>query len=155
MNTPIAPKELLKECLLLAKIAFNQGEVPVGAIIYDNDNHKIIAKSYNQVEQKQNPLAHAEMLALREATQIKQNKFLNNCDMYVSLEPCPMCASAISLAKIRRLYFSSYDKKSGGVDHGAKIFNSASCHHTPQVYGGICDEDSSKLLKEFFNNLRE
>lgn len=144
----------MKEAINLAKLAYDVGEVPVGAVIYDKDESKIIARCYNLVEKNNNPTCHAELLAINEACKYKSNKFLTNCDIYVSLEPCPMCAQAISNVKINRLYFAAFDKKSGGVDHGAKIFNASSCHHKPQIYGGLLEADSQKLLTDFFQDLR-
>ncbi len=144
----------VKIALEKAGEAFKEGEVPVAAIIIDYKKDKIIAVTINQVELLKDVTAHAEMLALREACQLVGNKFLGNCDMYVTLEPCPMCAQAISFARIRRLYFGAYDIKSGGVEHGAQIYNSSSCHHRPEVYGGIAEEESAKLLKDFFKTKR-
>ena len=134
--------------------ARDAGEVPVGAVVVDCKTDNIITATYNLVEQQQNPSAHAEMLAITQATAKTDNKFLSDCDLYVTLEPCPMCAAAISLARFRRVYFGAYDPKSGGVEHGAKIFSASSCHHKPEIYGGIMESQCSKLLSDFFASKR-
>lgn len=132
----------------LAKIGERRGEVPIGAVIV-KDN-KVIVEFHNLVEAFCDPTAHAEMLALRKACEIVGSPRLEGCDMYVTLEPCPMCAQAISFARIRRLYFGAYDPKGGGVEHGPRIFNQPSCHHKPEVYGGISERECGDMLKAFF-----
>lgn len=136
-----------------AKLSAIRGEVPVGAIIVNSQDNMVIARSGNKVEELKDPTAHAEILVIREATRLLGTR-IQNCDLYVTLEPCSMCASAASLARIRRLYYGAYDIKSGGVDHGARIFNHSNCHHKPEVYGGIKEETSRQLLKKFFANRR-
>lgn len=131
-----------------AKLAFGQDEVPVGAVIVENG--KVICASYNQNIALKDPTAHAEILVLRQAALIKGSHRLDGCDIYVTLEPCPMCAAAISLAKIRRVYYGASDAKSGGVENGARVFNQSSCHHKPDVYCGIAQEECAQLLKDFF-----
>ena len=148
----IKSNPFIAEALNQAKIAFEQGEVPVGAVIV-KDN-KIIASAYNQNIALQDATAHAEILAIRKANKILQSHRLDDCDLYVSLEPCPMCAAAISLARIKRLYYAASDAKSGGVENGAKIFNHKQCHHKPEIYSGIGAVESEKLLKEFFSQKR-
>jgi tRNA(adenine34) deaminase len=147
------PNPFIAEALNQAKIAFDQGEVPVGAVVV-KDN-QIIASAYNQNISLKDPTAHAEILALRWAAQILQTHRLENCDLYVSLEPCAMCAGAISLSRIRRVYYSASDLKSGGVENGAKVFSHSQCHHKPEIYGGIGASDSEKLMKEFFAQKRK
>jgi tRNA(adenine34) deaminase len=142
----------IQEALNQAKIAFSQGEVPVGAVIV-KDN-QIIAAAYNQNITLQDSTAHAEILAIRKANQILKTHRLDDCDLYVSLEPCPMCAAAISLARIKRLYYAASDPKSGGIETGAKIFNHQQCHHKPEIYSGIGALESEKLMKEFFSQRR-
>jgi tRNA(adenine34) deaminase len=137
-----------------AEIAYSQDEVPIGAIIVDTLTGKIIAAAHNEMEQQSNPTAHAELLAIQKACQKRNVGRLENCDIYVTLEPCPMCAQAISFARLRRLYFGAYDPKGGGVDHGAKVFNTSSCHHIPEIFGGIEEERCSQLLKSFFTMKR-
>ncbi len=148
----IKPNQFTAEALNQAQIAFDQGEVPVGAVIVKNN--QIIAAAHNQNITLQDSTAHAEILAIRKANQILKTHRLDDCDLYVSLEPCPMCAAAISLARIKRLYYAASDAKSGGVENGAKIFTHKQCHHKPEIYGGIGAAESEKLLKEFFAQKR-
>src|SRR5271163_3991948 len=136
-----------------AEAAGWRGEVPVGAVLIGADG-ALIAASGNRVEEKHDPTAHAEMVVLREATAKVGQKQLDGCDLYVTLEPCPMCAGAISLARIRRLYFGAYDPKSGGVEHGPRIFDQPTCHHRPDVYGGIDERRAGALLRAFFRARR-
>lgn len=138
--------------LLEAEHAFEVGEVPVGAVIVYNGN--IISKQHNLTKSLSDPTAHAEILALRDAGLILSNDKLVDCDIYVTLEPCPMCAHAISLARIRRLYFGAYDTKGGGVENGARVFHSSSCHHEVEYYGGIMEDNSEDILKRFFKAVR-
>lgn len=145
---------LMDEAIKEAQIAFEKDEVPVGAIIVDSKTGEIIAKSHNKNVSGRDSTAHAEMLALKEACESKKSHRLDDCDMYVTLEPCAMCAGAISLARIKRLYFGAQDKKSGGVHNGAKIFDSKSCHHKPEVYCGIKAAACEKLMKDFFAKKR-
>jgi len=130
-----------------------RGEVPVGAVLVGADG-AVIAACGNQVEATHDPTAHAEMLALRAGAAMLGQKQLDGCDLYVTLEPCPMCAAAISLARIRRLYFGAYDPKSGGVEHGPRIFNQPTCHHRPEIYGGIDERRAAALLRAFFQEKR-
>ncbi len=137
-----------------ARAAAARGEVPVGAVLMDARRGAILATSGNRVEELNDPTAHAEMLVIREATRISGAVRLEQCDLYVTLEPCPMCATAISFARVRRLYFGAYDPKGGGVDHGPRIYQQPTCHHAPEVYGGLGETDASNILKEFFQNKR-
>lgn len=146
--------DYMEVALSTAEIAAHRGEVPVGAIIVDTASGRIIANSGNQMVGRSDPTAHAEMLALRAAGNMIGSQRLVDCDIYVTLEPCPMCAAAISLARIRRLYFGAYDPKGGGVEYGARIFDQTSCHHRPEVYGGIHESKSATLLKNFFETRR-
>lgn len=132
--------------------ARENGDVPIGAVIVQGD--KIIAAAGNEVEYLNDPTAHAELNAIRWATTLLASPRLSDCDLYVTLEPCPMCAHAISLTRIRRLYFGAYDPKGGGVDHGPKIFNQKTCNHKPEVYGGIKEKECGELLTEFFEGKR-
>jgi len=136
-----------------AEAAGRRGEVPVGAVLVGDDG-AVIAASGNRVEEQRDPTAHAEMLVLREAAATLGAKQLDGCDLYVTLEPCPMCAAAISLARVRRLYFGAYDPKAGGVEHGARIFDQPTCHHRPEVYGGIDERRAAALLRAFFQARR-
>ncbi|MDB4831701.1 nucleoside deaminase [Hyphomicrobiales bacterium] len=136
-----------------ARLAYNLDEVPIGAVILDK-NKKIISIAHNLVRFNKDPLAHAEILAIREAAKFMGNERLIDCDIYVTLEPCSMCASAISHARIRRLYYAADDVKHGAVENGIRFFNSNNCFHKPEVYGGISAEASVSLLKNFFKNKR-
>ena len=134
----------------LAQTAFENNEVPVGAVVVQNRNSEILAAFSNQMRTTGSSLANAEMLALQKSMEILKNERLVCCDMYVSLEPCPMCAQAISFARIDTLYYAADDQKSGGVSSCPKIFESTSCHHKPKVVSGMMQKESSDLLKQFF-----
>ncbi len=137
-----------------AEQAFFKDEVPVGAVVVDSQTGEIIAKAHNEMMQQNNPLAHAELLAIQQACSLKGEGRLPMCDIYVTLEPCPMCAQAISFARFRRLFFGAYDSKGGGVDHGPRIFNATSCHYVPEIIGGFEEQRCSKLLLNFFEKKR-
>ena len=128
------------------------GEVPVGAVIVKNG--EVISSAHNLVETENNSLLHAEMIAIRRASDKLQDKYLNGCHLYVTLEPCAMCATAISHARISRLYYAASDQKSGGIESGPKIFSQDTIHHKPEIYSGIMQEEAKKLLQEFFQKLR-
>ena len=130
-----------------------RGEVPVGAALLDAQG-KVLAADGNRTEGLADPTAHAEMLVIRAAAQRLGRPRLTECDLYVTLEPCPMCAQAISFARIRRLYYGAADPKGGGVEHGPRIFASSSCHHRPEVYGGIGERRAAELLRRFFGARR-
>ena len=151
MMTKINPMTI---ALNEAEKAGKNGEIPVGAVVYSPKAKEVIAKAGNQVEAMQNPLYHAEMIAINEACKKLGIKTLDDLDIYVTLEPCSLCASAISLVRLKRLYFGAYDAKSGGVVHGAKIFQNKSCHFRPEVYGGIEEQRASSLIKDFFAKIR-
>lgn len=136
-----------------ARRAAAVGEVPVGAVVVDAAG-RLIASAHNRVESDRDPTAHAEILALREAGRRQGTPRLADCDLYVTLEPCPMCAQAIAFARIRRLYFGAPDPKGGGVEHGARVFAASSCHHRPEVYGGIGERPAAELLRAFFQERR-
>ena len=137
-----------------AEAAAALGEVPVGAVLVDGETGEILARAHNLVETDKDPTAHAELLVIREAAQRLGAKRLTRADLYVSLEPCPMCAQAIALARLRRLFFGAYDPKGGGVEHGPRIFAQPSCHHRPEVVGGVQERRAGKLLKTFFRERR-
>lgn len=136
-----------------ARAAAERGEVPVGAAILGPDG-AILAAAGNRTRELADPTAHAELLAIRAACAALGSERLTGCDLYVTLEPCPMCAAAISFARIRRLYFGASDPKGGGVEHGPRVFSHATCHHVPEVYGGIGETEAAALLKEFFASRR-
>ena len=137
-----------------AKAAAARGEIPVGAVVLGPDG-SILARAGNATEALNDPTAHAELLALRAAAAACASPRLPDCDLFVTLEPCPMCAQAISLFRIRRLIFGAYDPKGGGVDHGARVFNAASCHHRPEIIGGVGETASQTLLRDFFRMKRQ
>ena len=144
----------MERALELAEIAFEQGEVPVGAIVVEGKTGKIISESHNLVEKYKNPSFHAEIIALQKAQEIKNSKYLDDCDLYVTLEPCPLCASAISLYRIKRLYFGAYDIKSGAVESVTNFFHQKNCFSKPEVYSGLYHDKSSNLMLKFFEKLR-
>ena len=136
-----------------AKAAAKRGEVPVGAVVVD-EHGAVLARAGNRTLELKDPTAHAEMLCIRAAAEKLGSERLTACDLYVTLEPCPMCAAAISFARIRRLYYGAEDEKGGGVDHGARIFSQPTCHHAPEVYGGINARVCGEILKSFFSARR-
>ena len=140
------------EAFAEAEAAAKRGEVPVGAVMVRGG--AIIARGGNRVVELRDPTAHAEMLVLRAAAAALGSERLEDCDLYVTLEPCPMCAAAIALARIRRLSFGAYDPKGGGVDHGPRIFDQPTCHHRPEVTGGVDETRAGELLKRFFQERR-
>lgn len=136
-----------------ARAAAARGEVPVGAVVTDAAG-RILARAGNEVEALHDPSAHAELLALRAAAQARGEKVLPDCTLTVTLEPCPMCAQAASFFRVRRVVFGAYDPKGGGVEHGARIFAAPSCHHAPEVVGGVREGECGALLRDFFAALR-
>ena len=136
----------------LARQAASKGEVPVGAIVVHNNN--IIASAHNLTETERDPTAHAEILAIRTACAALGDARLPDCDLYVTLEPCAMCAAAISFARIRRLYFAAFDTKGGAVENGTRFYTQATCHHAPEIYGGIAEAAAAQMLKDFFKDKR-
>ena len=142
----------IEDALQQAEAAFAAGEVPVGAVVVRDG--AVIAEARNRVEADQNPQAHAEMLAIAEACRVLGRKWLEDCDLYVTLEPCPMCAGALSLARIRRVYYGAADPKSGGVDHGPRVFAQPTCHHAPEVIAGVEERRCRKPLTAFFAQRR-
>ncbi len=141
------------EALEEARAAGARGEVPIGAVVVDRAG-QVLARAGNRTEETKDPTAHAEMLAIREVCAQRGEARIPDCDLYVTLEPCPMCAAAISFARIGRLYYGASDPKGGGVEGGARIFHQPTCHHKPELYPGIGDEDSAALLRDFFQALR-
>ena len=141
----IALEEARKACV--------RGEVPVGSVLV-GANGNILAAEGNRVEQHSDPTAHAEILAIRAGAETLGTPRLEGCDLYVTLEPCPMCAQAISFARVRRLYFGACDLKGGGVENGPRLYAQPTCHHRPAVYGGIDEQRTGQLLKAFFASRR-
>jgi len=136
-----------------AEAAARRGEVPVGAALVGAGG-RVLARTGNRTLELSDPTAHAEMLAIRQAASALGSERLTDCDLYVTLEPCAMCAAAISFARIRRLYFGAGDEKMGAVEHGPRFFAQATCHHAPEVYSGIGGERSKRLLLDFFQSRR-
>jgi tRNA(adenine34) deaminase len=136
-----------------ARAAAERGEVPIGAVIVSADG-TIVSAAGNRTEADRDPTAHAEMLAIRAAGARLGSARLVDCDLYVTLEPCPMCAQAISFARIRRVYYGASDPKGGGVEHGPRIFSQPTCHHRPEVYPGIAEREAGELLRAFFKERR-
>jgi tRNA(adenine34) deaminase len=143
---PLSPMQIALE---EARAAAARGEVPVGAVITDAAG-QVLARAGNRVEECRDPAAHAEMLVLRQAAAARRTKYLVDCVLTATLEPCPMCAAAASLYRIRRLAFGAYDPKGGGVEHGARVFSAASCHHVPESVGGVREAECAALLRAFF-----
>lgn len=136
-----------------ARLAGARQEVPIGAVIVAADG-TVLAAEGNRTEERRDPTAHAELLAIRTAAAKLDAPRLVDCDLYVTLEPCPMCAQAISFARIRRLYYGAADPKGGGVEHGARIFTQPTCHHRPEIYPGIGESEAAALLRAFFQERR-
>ncbi len=149
-SPPVSP---MQRALEEARAAAERGEVPVGAVILGPEG-EVLAAAGNRTLEEKDPTAHAEILAIRAAARALGSERLIGCDLYVTLEPCAMCAGAISFARIRRLYYGAEDPKGGGVDHGPRFFNQATCHHRPDVYGGIGEREAAELLKAFFADKR-
>lgn len=135
-----------------ARAAAAAGEVPVGCVIVRDGT--VLARAGNRTLADKDPTAHAELIAIRAAAAALGSERLTDCDLYVTLEPCAMCAAAISFARIRRLYFAAADPKGGAVEHGVRFFAAATCHHRPEIYGGIAESEAAALLREFFRERR-
>lgn len=145
-------RSFMDEALAEARLAAAAGEVPVGAVVVKDD--RIVARGRNRTLEKSDPTAHAEIEAIRAAGAVLGSQRLIDCDLWVSLEPCPMCAGAISFARIRRLYYGAGDPKGGAVDNGVRLYASPTCHHAPEVYSGMAEEEAAELLKGFFKGRR-
>lgn len=145
----LKPPGHMLAALQAAEAAAARGEVPVGAVIAAADGTRL-AVAGNRTRELSDPTAHAELLAIREACSKLGSERLTGCDLYVTLEPCPMCAAAISFARIRRLYFAAADPKGGAVENGVRFFTQATCHHAPEVLGGIEETKAAELLRAFF-----
>lgn len=144
------PMEL---ALAEAEAAAKRGEVPVGAVVVGPAG-EVLAADGNRTRERADPTAHAELLAIRAACRRLGSERLVGCDLYVTLEPCPMCAAAISFARLRRLYYGASDPKGGGVEHGARVFNQPTCHHAPEIIAGLAEDQAAALLKAFFADKR-
>lgn len=146
--------DLMPDALALARQAMAKGEVPVGAVIYHHGTKSVIATAHNLVETRGDCTAHAEMLAIAQAQAVLGSKSLKECDIWVSLEPCAMCAGALAHARISRIYYAAEDKKGGAIDHGPHIFNQPTTHHRPEIYGGLSSAEAADLLADFFKARR-
>ncbi|MGL4443230.1 MAG: nucleoside deaminase [Alsobacter sp.] len=144
--------DAMAEALAQARAAAARGEVPVGALVVKDGI--VIARAGNRTLEDRDPTAHAEILAIRAACEALGSERLVGCDLVVTLEPCPMCAAAISFARIRRLYYAASDPKGGAVENGVRFYASPTCHHAPEVYGGIRESEASALLRDFFSARR-
>ncbi len=149
MASEASPMEM---ALTEARAAAARGEVPIGAVIVQGG--VVLARAGNRTIERDDPTAHAEMLAIREAAEAVGSQRLTDADLYVTLEPCAMCAAAISFARIRRLYFGATDPKSGAVESGVRFFGDPTCHHAPDVYGGMAEDEAAALLRDFFRERR-
>ena len=148
----MAERDFMTLALDEARAAADRGEVPVGAVIVKDGS--VIAAAGNRTRERNDPTAHAELLAIREAASKIGSERLTDCDLWVSLEPCPMCAAAISFARIRRLYFGAEDPKGGAVVSGARLYELPTCHHRPDVYGGFGEREAAAILRGFFSRKR-
>ncbi|MEN0040226.1 MAG: nucleoside deaminase [Pseudomonadota bacterium] len=138
----------MEQALAEARAAAERGEVPVGAVLVRGG--RVIARAGNRTLELHDPSAHAELLVIREACAAAKSQRLPDCDLYVTLEPCTMCATAISFARIRRLYFAAEDAKGGAVTNGVRFFDQNTCHHAPEVYSSLCEVEAAELLRDFF-----
>lgn len=146
---------IFKTAFSLAEEAFRADEIPVGAVIFESKTHQIIATARNETEERKNPLAHAEMLVLDAAFTRLRQKRLNGCSVFVTLEPCALCAAALSLARVDHVYFGAFDPKTGGICQGCRTFEQPQTHHKPAVTGGIHADVCGSLLTLFFKNKRK
>jgi tRNA(adenine34) deaminase len=144
---------ILPELLKLAARAAEMGEVPIAAAVLAGDG-TVLATAHNAVEAKGDATAHGEMLAIQAACKARGSKYLQDCTLVVTLEPCAMCAQAASLAKVKKVIFGAFDPKGGGVEHGARVFSQPTCHHAPEVIGGVQAEECGALLVDFFKARR-
>ncbi|WP_246718669.1 nucleoside deaminase [Microvirga terrestris] len=153
-HTPLDPRQAdpMSVAFDEARAAAARGEVPVGAVIVRDG--RIVASAGNRPRELRDPSAHAELLAIRRACEALDDERLSGCDLYVTLEPCTMCAGAISFARIRRVYYAAHDSKGGAIDSGVRFFDQPTCHHAPEVYGGIRESEAAALLREFFEGRR-
>lgn len=147
---PLSPH--MSRALDLAREAEAAGEVPIGAVVVKEG--RIIGEGNNRTRRDHDPSAHAEIVAIRAAARALSNDRLTDCDLWVTLEPCPMCAGAIAHARVARLYYGASDPKGGGVEHGARVFTHPTCHHKPEVFEGIAAEEAGEMLREFFAGRR-
>jgi tRNA(Arg) A34 adenosine deaminase TadA len=153
MQKTLAMRGPMAQALDLAAAAGRAGEVPVGAVLVAGDG-SVLAATANRVETDRDPTAHAELLAIREAARLRGEARLPDCELFVTLEPCAMCAAAIAFARLKRVTFAAYDPKGGAVEHGPRFFAQPTCHHRPDVVGGVEESRAAELLRQFFQTLR-
>ena len=144
---------MMQHLLTLARAAIVQGEVPIAACIVASDG-TVLAEAHNEVETRGDATAHAELLVIQKACAVRTEKYLEDCTLFVTLEPCAMCAQAASHVKLKKIIFGAYDVKSGGVEHGARVFAHPTCHHVPEIIGGVMAAACGALLTEFFKAKR-
>lgn len=149
-----AHMDVMQHLLKLARAAAQVGEVPVAAAVVEATSGQVLAEAVNRVERDTDPTAHAEILAIRQATSGRASTRLPDCDLYVTLEPCALCAAAISFARLRRVIFGAYDPKGGAIEHGPRFFHQPTCHHAPEVIGGVRESEAAALLQDFFRDRR-
>lgn len=145
----------MRRALENALFAQASDEVPVGAVIVKRDTDEVVSTGYNKVEAENNPLKHAEIVAIEAACKLLKSKNLSDCDMYVTLEPCAMCAAAASFSRLGRIFYGASDEKQGAIENGPRFFTQSTCLHRPEIYEGIMAEESATLMKNFFGNLRD
>ena len=146
--------EWLREAYLQAQKSLNEGGLPIGSVLVDGKG-QIVAKGHNMRVQNGDPTAHAEVLVIRQAAAARCNTRLPDCDLYVTLEPCALCATAIAFARLRKVVFGAYDPKGGGVEHGPRIFDQPTTHHAPEVIGGVMEMDCAAIVRGFFAKRRQ
>lgn len=152
MHDAFPPSLPMQRALELARAAEEAGEVPIGAVVVRDG--RIIGEGNNRTRRDNDPTAHAEIVAMREAARTLSNDRLTDCDLWVTLEPCPMCAGAIAHARIARLYYGADDPKGGGVAHGARVFSHPTCHHRPEIFEGLAADEAGAMLRAFFTARR-
>lgn len=150
----MASSDFMRRALDEARAAGARGEVPVGAVLVDAAAGEALARAGNRIAELKDPTAHAEVLAIRAAAAARGEPRLPACDLYVTLEPCALCAAAVSFARLRRLIFGAYDPKGGGVEHGPRLFGQPTIHHAPEVIGGVMESECAALLRAFFADRR-
>lgn len=150
----IKKNNLMEQALALAQEAFDNREVPVGAVIYNEKIHKVIGRGHNRVEQKNQVICHAEIVAIQEACDYENSKYLDSCVIYTTLEPCAMCLTALSNTRIKRIYYGAVDHKFGAIEGAFNLFSLMPSLYQPECYGGFLDKESSVLLQRFFKTLR-
>ncbi len=148
-------EDIVNLALTLAKEAFDAGETPVGAVIFNTETDEILTCARNEVVSGNDPTAHAEVIAVRKAGKLLEKYNLSGFSIFSTLEPCAMCACAISWAQLDKVYFGAYDPKSGAVEHGPRLYDCSTCHHKPEVVGGLHEKECQKLLKDFYKELRQ